>query len=184
MFRFFPSIVFLQIILSVVVYFATYVSNTLAYTSVAIFIFVSSLLFSIWLKTLSQLHGKDELFRHKERFAKEREDLRVKAEKDKLRVVKDSQKQAQKDVSRSTAKANFKVGVAVAGAIGLGALLVVSQMLTLGLLTLTTAGGGLAGYLVRARQDKKLLSMNGTGFKGKTLSKPKAIKSIEHNKDA
>ncbi len=182
MFRFLPSIFALQIVLAVTVYAASRNQTLLAVYAVGIFIIVSSVLFSFWLKTLAELRGKDEIARHKEQFAKEREELRVKAEKEKLKVVRDTHKQVSKDATRTQAKANFKVGAAVAGAIGVGALLVVSQLLTLGLLTLTTAGGGLAGYLVRARQDKKRLAYaNDTALK-QSLPKPKVINALGFEK--
>ncbi|MGH1350983.1 MAG: hypothetical protein ACRBBN_09260, partial [Methyloligellaceae bacterium] len=71
---------------------------------------------------------------------------------------------------------------AVAGAVGLGAFFMVGQMVTLGLLTLSTAGGGLAGYLVRARQDKKLLSNGSSDTKSEKLPKPKVINALGFDK--
>ena len=179
MFRFFPSILILQVLLAGAVYGAVQSGTTIAFSAIGLFILISSLLFSLWAKSLADLHSKDEVARHKDKFAKEREKLLVKAEKEKLKVVKDTQKQFNKDTSRANAKANFKVGAAVAGAVGLGAFLMVGQMVTLGLLTLSTAGGGLAGYLVRARQDRKMLSA-GSGSADSTakLDKPKVINAL------
>ena len=73
-------------------------------------------------------------------------------------------------------------GDRVAGAVGVGALLVVGQMVTLGLLTLTTAGGGLAGYLVRARQDRKLLASVKNQPDAEVLPKPKVINALGFDK--
>ncbi len=182
MFRFFPSIILLQLVLVLVVYGATYSDTLTAYAAVGAYIIVAGLLFSFWFKTLSLMYSKDELSRQKDKFTKQREELRINAERDKLKVVTDTHKQAQKDANRTNAKANFKVGAAVAGAVGVGALLVVGQMVTLGLLTLTTAGGGLAGYIVRARQEKKMLSHTGPQSVDDKLPKPKIIDSISYKK--
>lgn len=182
MFRFLPSVIVLQLVLAAMTYGAISSQHPLGMAAVGAFIIISSILFAIWLKSLAELHSKDQLARHKDAFAREREEIRVKAEKEKLKVVKDTQKQFTKDTNRANAKANFKVGAAVAGAVGVGALLVVSQMVTLGLLTLTTAGGGLAGYLVRTRQEKKMLASTDNPKKKSALPKPKVINSLGFDK--
>ncbi len=182
MFRFLPSVIVLQIALAATTYGAIVSNHPLGIAAVGVFIIISSVLFSIWLKSLAELQSKDQLAKHKDKFAREREEIRVKAEKDKLKVVKDTQKQFTKDTNRANAKANFKVGAAVAGAVGVGALLVVSQMVTLGLLTLTTAGGGLAGYLVRSRQEKKMLGAPEHKASRSALPKPKIINSLGFDK--
>lgn len=58
------------------------------------------------------------------------------------------------EVRRTSTQANIKVGMAFAGAAGIGGLLLLTQFMTLGLLMLTTAGGALGGYVVRIRQEK------------------------------
>ena len=180
MLRFLPGLIIIQLLVALTTWGAMQSGQLIALTAVGVLILVSSLFYAIWLKAQVQLHSKDEVAKHREKFAREREELRVKAEKEKMKVVKDTQKQYNKETSRANAKANFKVGAAVAGAIGVGSLLVVSQMVTLGLLTLTTAGGGIAGYLVRARQDKNLLAGPGTenGGNRSKLGKPKVINAL------
>lgn len=182
MFRFLPSVMVLQIVLAATTYGAITSNHPLGIAAVGVFIVIASILFSIWLKSLAELHSKDQVARHKDAFAREREEIRVKAEKEKLKVVKDTQKQFTKDTNRANAKANFKVGAAVAGAVGVGALLIVSQMVTLGLLALTTAGGGLAGYLVRSRQEKKMLGPPDSHNTKSALPKPKIINSLGFDK--
>lgn len=182
MFRFLPSVMVLQLVLAAMTYGAIFSNHPLGIAAVGLFIIVSSILFSIWLKSLAELQSKDQLAQHKDAFAREREEIRVKAEKEKLKVVKDTQKQFTKDTNRANAKANFKVGAAVAAAVGVGALLVVSQLVTLGLLTLTTAGGGLAGYLVRSRQEKKMLAAPENRNTKSVLPKPKVINSLGFDK--
>lgn len=101
---------------------------------------------------------QDEILQLKEAHASEREKIRVNAERAKLRATKEAQKQVEKEIRRTSAKANFKVGAAVTGAIGLGGLLILTQFVTLGAMILTTAGGTLGGYLLRYKQERKRLS--------------------------
>ncbi|HBR96146.1 MAG TPA: hypothetical protein DD979_02055 [Gammaproteobacteria bacterium] len=178
MFRFLPSILALQLVLAATVFGALQTDNPMALLAIGIYVVVSSILFAFWTKSLADLQSKDDLARHKDKFAKEREALLMKAEKEKLKVVRDSQKKISRDTSRVNAKANFKVGAAVAGAVGVGAFLVIGQMVTLGLLTLGTAGGGLAGYLLRARQEKKMLPNPGVSDASEKLPKPKTINAL------
>ncbi len=62
--------------------------------------------------------------------------------------------QRERSISR---RANLKVGLAFMAVSGLGVLMLVTNMLTLGLLTITTAGGALGGYLLRWRQSRLAL---------------------------
>jgi len=80
----------------------------------------------------------------KDSFAKEREEIRVKAERNIAREAKVTH-----------AKANFKVGAAFAGVLGVGALFVFAQMMTAALLTLTAAGGAATGYYYRGKRLAK-----------------------------
>jgi hypothetical protein len=57
---------------------------------------------------------------------------------------------------RGSMGANLKTGVVVGGAVGLGVAMMLAQFVTLGLLTLTTAGGAALGYTARVRQEKHL----------------------------
>lgn len=97
---------------------------------------------------------QDEVFSLKEAHAKEREKIRVSAERAKHRITKEAQKQVEKEIRSTSAKANFKVGAVVAGAVGLGGLLVLTQFVALGVMVLTTAGGTMGGYLLRYKQER------------------------------
>jgi len=87
--------------------------------------------------------------------AQEREKIQINAERAKTRLVKKTQQQISKESKIAHGKANFKVGAALAGVMGLGALMLLTQFLTIGIFTLTTAGGVLGGYLYRGRKDKQ-----------------------------
>lgn len=97
---------------------------------------------------------QDELLNIQESHAKEREKIRVNAERAKHRVTKEAQKQVEKEIRRTSAKANFKVGAAVAAAAGVGGLLILTQFVTLGVMILTTAGGTMGGYFLRYKHER------------------------------
>lgn len=112
-------------------------------------------LMAFWFSALSGQQHKDEMMRLQENHAREREKIKVNAERAKHQVTKDAQKQIQQEIKRTTAQANFKVGLAVAGAASLGGFLLLTQFITLGVLLLGTAGGTLGGYLLRLKQEKQ-----------------------------
>lgn len=111
-------------------------------------------LMALWFSALSHQQRKDEMMRLQESHAREREKIKVNAERAKHQVTKDAQKQVQQAIKRTTAQANFKVGLAVAGAASLGGFLLLTQFITIGILLLGTAGGTLGGYLLRLKQEK------------------------------
>jgi len=86
--------------------------------------------------------------------AKDRERILLKAERDKAKVTSKSYQQVDKASKNAHAKANFKVGAAVAVAIGAGGIMILSQLFTVGVMILIASGSGLAGYLTRARQER------------------------------
>lgn len=123
---------------------------------------------ALWFVSISSHTSQDSLVRAKEDFSRERERIRVQAEQEKAKVLKQSQQQMLRERDRTHAKANMKVGASLAGVVGIGGLMLFTQFMTLGLLTITAAGGALAGYAVRMRQDiasrdRQLALTSGTG---------------------
>jgi len=158
-FKFLPSLIVLQILLALVVIAVLQSGHELAAVVIAVFILVTGVAFAFWFRSISDLHSKDMIASIKEEHALDREKIRVENEKEKIKVISDAQKQTTKQVTRANAKANFKAGAVITAAIGFGSLLIIGQMVTLGLLILTTTGGGLAGYLLRGRQEKQKLNV-------------------------
>lgn len=115
-------------------------------------LFFMALVVAFWFSSLASHLRKDLEHKMKDGFAKEREDLKVKAERAKTRIVKQAQKDIAKEATITHAKANFKVGAAFAGVMGVGALFVFAQMVTAGLLTMTAAGGAIGGYYWRGKR--------------------------------
>ncbi|MGB1310231.1 MAG: hypothetical protein ACPG47_03425 [Leucothrix sp.] len=117
---------------------------------------------------------QEEVNKTKLDFAKERENLHVRAEKAKTKLVEKTQKQIASEYKKTHGKANLKVGAAFAVTVGAGILMLFIELLTFGLMTLTTAGGALGGYLVRARkahQELKSRLPNNNNDSVKVLAK-------------
>jgi len=118
---------------------------------------------AFWFASMAHHLRKDHLARVSEQFARERENLRVNAERSKARAMKQAQKDIAREARTTHAKANFKVGAAFSGIIAIGALLLLTQFLTVGIVALSTAAGALGGYFYRARQYKASLASPARG---------------------
>jgi hypothetical protein len=129
----------------------------------AIPVLVAGLLTAFWLGSIAARQRKDKINRLKEHHAKERETILVAAERAKTALVKQAQRKTLREVKRSSTRANIKIWLAFAGVAGLGGLLVLTQFMTVGLLTLATVGGALGGYLLRLRQEKGKLKLANRG---------------------
>ena len=112
---------------------------------------VIGLVSAFWFSTLAAQLRREEVERVRAGFAREREDLKVKAEREKTRLVRKSHKTISTETRRVEARANRKVGAALAAATGVGLLMMLANFMTLGLVVLTGAGGALGGYLLRRK---------------------------------
>jgi len=84
--------------------------------------------------------------------AEEKEKLAVNVERDKAKILLKNQKEMRRHEKSVGRKASLKVGLAFMGATLMGVLMIIVEMFTFGLMTITTALGGMGGYLVRSRQ--------------------------------
>ncbi|HID81596.1 MAG TPA: hypothetical protein EYH06_02615 [Chromatiales bacterium] len=157
MFRFLPGIIFIQLATAALL-FALYKAqfNQELMVAIALLGLIMSMLAAFWFSAIASHRHKDMLTKTIEQHAREREDIRVKAEKQKSKIIKQSQQQISKEASRAHAKANFKVGAAFTAAAGVGGLMIFTQFITVGLLILATTGGGLLGYMMRLRQERQI----------------------------
>jgi Flp pilus assembly protein TadB len=154
MLKFLVGVVLVQLVTIALFFAVTRVGldNTQFMLTIGLLEILFSVLAAFWFSSIARHRHMDELETIKEAHAREREKIRVNAERQKSRIVSKSQQQILKETRRAHAGANFKVGAAFAGALALGAVMLYSQFVTFGLLILTTAGGGLAGYLAKGRQ--------------------------------
>jgi hypothetical protein len=159
MLKFIPGILILQAITIALVLIAPADPANWGWLRLAVPVLIAGLLTAFWFGSISVQLRKDEINRLKENHAKERESLRVNAERAKTRLVKKTQRQTLQETRRAARQANIKIGLACAGVAGVGGLLILTQFASLGLLMLTAAGGALGGYMLRVRQEKSKLSL-------------------------
>lgn len=116
-----------------------------------------SLLFAffaaLWFASIARDIHYSDMDRVNRNHAKEREKIKVSAEKQKAKIIADSQREIERKTARAHARANFRAGAAFAIVIGAGALLIVTQFITAGLLILAGGGGAVLGYAARARHE-------------------------------
>jgi len=150
--KFLFAIIFVELATFVLVLLEGDDWSLLAIFRLVLALFIMAIAISFWFSSMAGYSSKDILAKAKEDFASEREKLRISAEKEKRAIEKEAQKQIIKEATSTHAKANFKVGLAVAGAVGVGGLFVFAQMITLGLLVLSASGGVIGGYYWRGKR--------------------------------
>ncbi len=159
MLKFIPGVLLLQFITIALVLIAPGDLSNWGWLRLAAPILIAGFLTAFWFGSIAANQRKDAISRLKEDHAKERETIRVNAERAKTRLVKQTQQKAMQEVRRSSRQSNIRVGLGFAAAAGLGSLLLLTQFVSVGLLVLTTASGGLGGYLLRLRQEKGRLQL-------------------------
>ena len=166
MLKFLPGIVLVQIITVglVLIFPVDPVQSAIwSWLRLAAPVLVVGLLTACWFGAVAAHLRKDAISRLQEDHAREREAIRMQAERAKARVLQQAHKETLQAVQRTSTRATLKVGAAFAGLAALGGALLLTQFMTLGLLTLTTAGGAMGGYLLRLRQEKNRSSAMGQG---------------------
>ncbi|WP_446009652.1 hypothetical protein [Candidatus Electrothrix sp.] len=111
------------------------------------------LLMALWFSSLARQNNFASMESLKEAHAKEREKLRVNAERQKNRLATKKHKEVLRETKRAYTMANIKAGSVVVGLVLLGGVLLYSQFIAFGSMLLTAGGGGLLGYLARAKQE-------------------------------
>jgi Flp pilus assembly protein TadB len=154
MLQFLPGIIIAQLLTGALIYLSPSITGS-NWIVLAGILLVLAILIALWFGSIAKHISKDEIIKLTNSFTKEKEKIRVKAEKDKNKIVEETHKKINKETRRTHGKANLKVGAAFAGAAGVGVLMLITELLTMGLLTLSTAGGALAGYITRTRQESR-----------------------------
>lgn len=156
-FRFFPGLILVQLATAVLAIVAISGTGQVNWLLAAVAAVLVSIVAGFWFASIADHARKDLLANERERFAQERERLVVAAETEKRNFLEDSHRKIVQETGRAHARANFKLGAAIAGLVGVAGILLYIEMVTLAVITLTTAGGGLAGYLLRIRQERRAL---------------------------
>ena len=107
---------------------------------------------ALWFSAITSHANAHSFVRASEKFNRQRDSLRRKAEKEKVKEIKDGHRQLLRESKRVQHRSTLKLGSAMAGIAGLGVLLLFTQFMTLGLLAVSATGGALLGYGIRARQ--------------------------------
>jgi len=171
--KFLLGIVLVQLITVVLVVLSPDSLDTIALFRLVAPLFFISLMVAFWFSSLAEHVKKDAVTKLESSFAKERESILVKAEKSKRQVEKQAQKEIANEAKVTHAKANFKVGAAFAGVLGVGALFVFAQMVTAGLLVMTATGGAIGGYYYRGKR----IAQKGSGHPELEIIDTKVIES-------
>jgi len=109
---------------------------------------------AFWFSNIARVDGERLLGKVRHEHAKEREKLQLNAERDKAKVIKQTHKTIRREERRVGRRANMKVGIAFMGAALAGVVMIITELFTLGLITITTAGGAMGGYLLRWKQAR------------------------------
>ena len=157
MLRFFTGLVIAQ--LTAVAVITLYPGSSMETVLVLAFsVTLLALVMSLWFGTVSRQLGDQRIASLKQSFAAEREKMNLTAERAKKKLVKKTARQIEAHERRTKTKANVKVATAIALAGGFGLLMMFMQLTTLGLLTMTSVGGAVGGYLARAKREQDLLA--------------------------
>lgn len=160
MLRFFAGIVIVQLAsVALVLISGARPGGLEAWLPILIALSTIDLVAAFWFTTLATSLRRAEMIRLQEDFAREREKLRVKAERDKSRLAHKSHKSIISETRRAESRANRKIALAVAVASGAGVLMLLTSSIALGLSLLTGVGGALGGYVAGRRWSPKI----GTG---------------------
>lgn len=150
--KFLFGIVLAQIATYFLILLAPEALNLSAVLRIGVPLLFIALILAFWFNSIAGHHSKDAIGKAKEHFANEREKIRSNAQRAKDRAVKAIRKESAKEAANAHAKANFKVGAAFAGMLGVGALFVFAQMMTAGLLAISATVGAMGGYYWRGKR--------------------------------
>lgn len=179
MLRYLPGIVLVQIVTFTLFWVNQGASAEQLLLRVGLPAVMFSAVTALWLSLIGRMDAEQRNSALKEQHAEERMQLnreieRVRSEAlqeasadkaqllerastERERLVRQTHKEIMKQERSASRRSNLKVGLAFMGLTGFGVLMLVTQFMTLGLLTITTAGGAMGGYLLRWKQSKNVL---------------------------
>ena len=151
--RFLPGLIIIQVATAVLVIHAIGSSFEATWQLIGAIAIILTLLVAFWFRSIANLINKDSLAEAKEAFAQEREKLLLASEAEKRTLVEESHQRIVKETNQAHAKANFKLGAMFVVILCAATVMLYVELITLGLVVLAAAGGALAGYVARGRQD-------------------------------
>ncbi|NND91148.1 MAG: hypothetical protein HKN42_09815, partial [Granulosicoccus sp.] len=179
MFRYLPGIVLVQVVTFTLFWVNRESSVEDMLLRVLLPAVIVSLVTALWLSALAGMESERRHAKLREEHASEREKLNREIERarsevlqqasadkahllerthvEREQLVRQTHKQLMQRERSLSRRANLKVGLAFMAVTGFGVLLLATNLMTLGLLTITTAGGAMGGYLFRWRQSRQAL---------------------------
>lgn len=154
MLRFFFGLLLAQLVIAALVHFVPVANLLEKALLVGFVILLMATVITLWFNTVAKHMADKRIASLKEQFASEREKINVSAERAQKKLLKKTQKEIESERRKQSTRANLKIGGTIAVAAGFGVVMLMSQFFTLGLLSLTTAGGAIGGYLARSRKDQ------------------------------
>ena len=159
MLKFLPGILLIQLITTgLIVLIFKWLENIEIVITLASFTLIVGFLTAFWFAAIARSMQKEQLSRMKDRHARDREKILLHAERDKASIATKSYQKIAQETQRIHSKANFKVAAAFTAAATVGGIMLVTQFITVGLMLMVGSGSGLAGYLMRIRQERLALS--------------------------
>ncbi|RLA25359.1 MAG: hypothetical protein DRQ62_02770 [Gammaproteobacteria bacterium] len=183
MFKFLPGIILIQLVTCGLIFMAfNWSSDFQLMIVIAMIAFISAILSAFWFSSIARniyyaeknqlrdqhVQDRENIIKKAEQekasvikeqsqmqdfHARERERILLNNEREKSDIIQESYQKIEKETRKAHAKANFKVGVAFATAVGAGGIMIFSQLVTVGVMFLVASGSGLSGYILRARHE-------------------------------
>lgn len=179
MFRYLPGIVLVQVVTLTLLWVNAGATLEQLLLRVGLPALVISAVIALWLSMIGRMETERrnsalreqhavEVTRLNREIERARADILQQASADKAqlverahtereRLVKQTHKELLKRERSINRQANIKVGLAFMGVTAIGVVLLITELLTLGLLTIMTAGGAMGGYLLRWRQTRQMM---------------------------
>jgi hypothetical protein len=151
------GVVMLQAVTGLIVYTAFETELAQTWPLFAALAFAVGLFATLWFGALVSAERGRTAVHLGERFSKEREEIRTKAEALRVKAIREAERAAAK--ARGGPGSNrlmLKTGVILGGVVIGGGVLVLSQFVTAGLLAVVGGGGAALGYWGRVRQERAL----------------------------
>jgi len=153
MFRYLPGVFLVQAVTAILLWINLDASLPEFAVRFGVPTLLITLVTGLWFASIARAEAERLNTKIRVQHAQDREQINIKAEKSKARILEKSQKEIRKQEKRIGRKASLKISLAFFAATTAGILMLVIELFTFGLMTLMTALGGMGGYLVRARQS-------------------------------
>ena len=207
MFRFLPGIVLVQVVTLALFWVNLEAELPLLLLRAGVPALIIGCVTALWLSTLGRIEAEQRNATLCEQHASEREQLHREIERarsdvlqqasadkaqllerahvERARLVEETHQRLLKGERSISRRANLKVGLAFMAVTSLGVLMLLTELMTLGILTISTAGGAMGGYLLRWRQTRRAMDRwSGKEKPVSSVSVPRLVQLAPESDDA